>query len=208
MRKLFYIPIVHNQADLGSSVSQLSSEGEEKYGKDAWQNHIKSVDISWNNLEFEIYKQIGGIPFDKIKIYQDGLPIIGEIGIKIIKDASDKGSINYKIIDNLISKGANIELAENKDLLIKEYNLITDIIKSDTIDSKLKAYAMYQAMSEQLLLDRDKYISNQINLTLNDVGIAFFGAAHFIIDKLDSDIEVVIINMFKDQISLKIIQKI
>ena len=161
-----------------------------------------------NNLEFEIYKQIGGIPFDKIKIYQDGLPIIGEIGIKIIKDASDKGSINYKIIDNLISKGANIELAENKDLLIKEYNLITDIIKSDTIDSKLKAYAMYQAMSEQLLLDRDKYISNQINLTLNDVGIAFFGAAHFIIDKLDSDIEVVIINMFKDQISLKIIQKI
>jgi len=206
MKKLYYIPIVHNQADLGSSVSQLSLEGENKYGKDAWQNHIREVDISWNNLESEINSRIK-VSFDKIKIYQDGLPVVGEIGMKIIKDSVSKGSINYKIIENLINNGSKIELAENKDLLIKEYNLISDITKAETIEDKLKAYAMYQMVSDELLDDRDKFISNQINTTLDEVGVAFFGAAHSIIDKLDSDIEVIIINMFTDEISLKLITK-
>jgi len=198
MRKLFYIPIVHNQADLGSMGSELSLEGERKYGVEKWKKHLIEVDESWDKIENELIKKIKKI--DKIKIYQDGLPIIGEIGLKIIKDVAEKGSKNYQIIEKLIDKGAILEQAENKELLFKEYHLISDIINAKPED-KLKASLIYQSESIKLLNDRDEFIANQINTTLNEIGIAFFGSAHSIIDKLDKNIKIVEIKFF-DKISL------
>ena len=95
MKKLIYIPIVHNKADLGSLGSQLSLEGERKYGAIAWQNHLEQVDRSWDEIEIEISQLVKRRSFKKIKIYQDGLPIAGDIGAKIIKDTAEKGSKNY-----------------------------------------------------------------------------------------------------------------
>jgi hypothetical protein len=208
MKKLIYIPIVHNKADLGSLGSQLSLEGERKYGISLWQNHLEQVDKSWDEIEIEISKQLKKISFDKIKIYQDGLPVADGIGIKIVKDTAKKGSKNYNIIDNLLTRGAKLEIAENKEFLFKEYYLLSDISKAETHEKQLVAYLTYQELSQELLNDRDNYIANQINVTLNDgeIGIAFFGAAHSIIDKLNKDINVIVIQMFKDDISLNLIK--
>jgi hypothetical protein len=208
MKKLLYIPIVHNQADLGSLGSQLSLEGERKYGVSLWQNHLEQVDKSWDEIEIKISKQLKKISFDKIKIYQDGLPVAGDIGIKIVKDTAKKGSKNYIIIDNLLTQGAKLEIAENKEFLLKEYYLLSDISKAETHEKQLETYLTYQKLSQKLLNNRDNYIANQINVTLNDgeIGIAFFGAAHSIIEKLNKDIKVVVIQMFKDDISLNLIK--
>ena len=208
MKKLLYIPIVHNQADLGSLGSQLSLEGERKYGVSLWQNHLEQVDKSWDEIEIKISKQLKKISFDKIKIYQDGLPVAGDIGIKIVKDTAKKGSKNYIIIDNLLTQGAKLEIAENKEFLLKEYYLLSDISKAETHEKQLETYLTYQKLSQKLLNNRDNYIANQINVTLNDgeIGIAFFGAAHSIIEKLYKDIKVVVIQMFKDDISLNLIK--
>lgn len=208
MKRLLYIPIVHNQTDLGSLGSQLSLEGERKYGVSLWQNHLELVDKSWDEIEIEISKQLKKISFDKIKIYQDGLPVADDIGIKIVKDTAKKGSKNYNIIDNLLTQGAKLEIAENKEFLFKEYYLLSDITKTETPENILKAYLIYQNISQELLNDRDNYIANQINVTLNDgeIGIAFFGAAHSIINKLNKDIKVVVIQMFTDAISLNLIK--
>jgi len=104
MKKILYIPIVHNQADLGSLGSQLSLEGVKKYDVSLWHDHLEQVDKSWDEIEIEISKHLKKISFDKIKIYQDGLPAVYDIGIKIVKDAAKKGSKNYNIIDNLLCK--------------------------------------------------------------------------------------------------------
>jgi len=209
MKKLLYIPIVHNQADLGSLGSQLSLEGEKKYGVSQWYDHLQQVEKSWDEIEIEIFSQITENQPDKIKIYQDGLPIAGETGKRIIKDTADKGSKNYTIIDNLITRGAILEIAENKELLLKEYNLLSDISKADTPQKQLAAYLLYQDSSQGLLNDRDSFIANQINATLNDgeTGVAFFGAAHSITGKLNKDIEVIVIQKFTDEISMKLINK-
>ena len=132
MKKLLYIPIVHNKADLGSLGSRLSLEGARKYGVSAWQDHLEKIEKSWDEIEIEIYKKLKKRPFDKIKIYQDGLPAIGDIGIKIVKDAAANGSKNYSIIDGLLARGATLEIAENKDFLIREYSLLSDISKAET----------------------------------------------------------------------------
>lgn len=208
MKKLLYFPIVHNRADMGSAEDYLSLEGERKYGKDKWLNHIQQVEKSWNKIETEILKKIDDI--NKVKIYQDGLPLNGEIGMKIIKDVADKGSKNYQIINNLINLGAQLEIAENKELLIKEYNLTKNIINADTLETKLRTSLLYKETCDDLLIERDKYIANQINTTLNDgeTGIAFFGAIHSIKDKLDKNIKIITIQMFKDEISLNLITQI
>ncbi len=209
MKKLLCIPIVHNQADLGSLGSQLSLEGEKKYGVALWKDHLEKVEKSWDEIEIEISSQLKKISFNKVKIYQDGLPAAGDIGIKIIKDSAGKGSKNYSIINNLLTKGAKLEMAENKELLFKEYYLLSDINKADTPEKQLAAYLKYQELSQELLNNRDNYIASQINSTLNngEIGIAFFGAAHSIIDKLNEDINVTVIQMFKDEISLNLIKK-
>ncbi len=207
MKKLFHIPIIHNKADLGSLGSQLSLEGERKYGVSAWHDHLEQVDKSWDKIETEILKQVKKKSFEKIRIYQDGLPIAGETGRKIVKEAAENGSKNYSIIDGLLARGAILEVAENKEFLLREYSLLTGIRNAQTPEKQLEAYLSYQRMSQELLISRDNYVANQINTTLKEgeTGIAFFGAAHTIIDKLDYRIKVVVIQMFRDLISLSLV---
>jgi len=209
MKKLFYIPIVHNSADLGSLGSQLSSEGARKYGDSLWKDHLEQVDKSWNNVEIEIFKQLKRTPFTKVKIYQDGLPVVDEIGIKIVNDTAKNGSKNYLIIERLLARGAKLELAEDKALLLKEYYLLADINNAETPEKQMESFLTYQNMSQELLNSRDVFIANQINMTLQvgEWGIAFFGASHSIVDKINKDIKVVVIQMFKDSISLSLIKK-
>jgi hypothetical protein len=203
MRKLFYIPIVHNAADLGSLGAQLSAEGESKYGAARWQNHLEEVNNAWDMIEIEINTQLKDIPFANIKIYQDGLPVVGEIGLKIVQDAAAAGSKNYQIVETFLTKGASLIQAEDKALLLKEYSLLSAINKAEDPEKQVEAYMAYQLVSQELLNDRDRYISDQINLTLQDgeTGIAFFGAAHSIIPLLNNNIDVIVIKMFKDIIS-------
>lgn len=206
-KSLIYFPIVHTSNDMGSMSNALSLDGENKYGKDAWKNHLMSVDASWNKIEELINITIKDIIPTKIKIYQDGMPVNGEAGNRIVKQVSQMGSKNYKIIENLLSLGAILENAENKELLIKEYELFSNMINAKTTSEKLMANIIYLDLSKESLNNRDSHIANQINLTLNDgeIGIAFFGATHSIIEKLSDDIDVHVIKMFNDEISLKLI---
>lgn len=61
----------------------------------------------------------------------------------------------------------------------------------------------YQEAAQELLNKRDAYIANRINITLkkDELGIAFFGGKHSIVDRLDEDITITIIQEFKDKIS-------
>ncbi len=206
MKRLLYFPIVHNQTDLGSLGQSLSAEGGKKYGAAEWQEHIVEVDRAWNKIENEISGQLKQTTAEKLKIYQDGLPVVDATGIQIVKDTAQKGSINYAIIDRLLMQGAKLELAENIHLLMKEYQLLSDVAKAETQADIVKAYLMYTDAAAELLSERDAFIANQINTTLKEgeTGIAFFGAAHSITDKLNKDITVDIIRMFTDSISIKL----
>ena len=208
MKKLIYIPIVHSKADLGSLGSRLSLEGEQKYGASAWQDHISQVEKSWDDIENELFKKLKRTSFDRIRIYQDGLPVAGDIGVKIVKDAAGNGSKNYAIIERLLLSGAKLELAENKEYLLKEYYLLSDISKAETPEKQVESYLAYQKVARELLVSRDNFVAGRINETLNDgeTGIAFFGATHEITAKLNKDIKVVVIQMFKDVVSLNLIK--
>lgn len=190
MRKLILIRIVHSSADMGSVKEGLIEEGIAKLGKQRWEENQRRIEKFWDDVE----KEIDALPlnYSKVRIYQDGLPCGGELGLKIVNETAARGSRNYKIVKKLIEKGATIEATESPELLRKEYELIKAFATAVSEEEKAIARRRYDEVKDELKEERDRYIAGRINDTLKDseTGILFIGAFHDVASKLADDIEV------------------
>lgn len=189
MRKLLYIPILHSAADLGSIGSDVESRGTELIGPQRWEEHLKTINMFWDCIESYFH----GLGVTGFKIFQDGCAADGEIGQKIVNAAAAKGSRNYAIIRDLISKGAKIMKTEDISLVKKEATYISNLAKSKNLIEKLAAYLKYKSSKGKLLKERDAYIAKTINKSLEEgeTGVLFLGAFHNVVPKLARDIKVV-----------------
>ena len=180
MRALIYFPIIHSPQDLGS-LSQVASNIRTNEQQN---NYLDAVQQFWEMID----STIEGLRLDykTIKIYQDGLPVCGEIK-EIVADVAESGSLNHRLLQTLNQKGAMLIGTESPELLAREYALMTQM---------LSAVASTETCSEdaQTLLDlRDEYIAQRIDETLqnNEMGILFLGLMHNIEKKLPKDIVVI-----------------
>ncbi len=191
MRKLILIKIVHTSTDMGSMGEGLVKEGMAKIGREKWLENQRKIEKFWDDLEKEI--DALNLDYSRTRIYQDGLPCGGEIGLKIVRETADKGSRNYLIVRNLIEKGATIEATESPELLRKEYEHIKAIVTATSEKEKAEAIQKYEQIKDELMRERDDYIANAIDITLKDgeTGVLFIGAAHNVVSKLPEDIEVI-----------------
>ncbi len=191
MRRLFVIRIVHTPADMGSMSEGLIKEGIAKLGREKWLENQKKIESFWNEVEKEINSL--NLDYSKTRIYQDGLPCSGELGLKIVTETADKGSRNYQIVRNLIEKGAAIEATESPELLRKEYEHIKAIVTASSEKEKAEAERRYEQIKDELMRGRDDYVANAIDITLKagETGVLFIGAAHNVVLKLPKDIEVI-----------------
>jgi hypothetical protein len=191
MRKLVYIRIVHTAADMGSLSEKLQEEIVSRIGKEKWEENQRRIQEFWNELEKELFEL--KLDLEHTKIYQDGLPCGGEMGMKIVHITAKLGSQNYRLIEKLVENNAEIIATENPELLIEERNLLMDIYNSSTPEEKEKAKQRYEVRKKTLLQERDEYIASGINNTLQigETGILFIGAEHNVITGLAQDIEVI-----------------
>lgn len=191
MRKLVYIRIVHTAADMGSLSEKLQEEIVSRIGKEKWEENQSRIQEFWNELEKELFEL--KLDLEHTKIYQDGLPCGGEMGMKIVHITAKLGSQNYRLIEKLVENNAEIIATENPELLIEERNLLMDIYNSSTPEEKEKAKQRYEVRKKTLLQERDEYIASGINNTLQigETGILFIGAEHNVITGLAQDIEVI-----------------
>lgn len=191
MRRLFVIRIVHTSADMGSMSEGLIKEGIAKLGREKWLENQKKIEKFWTDVEKEINSL--NLDYGKTRIYQDGLPCGGELGLRIVRETADKGSRNYQIVRNLIEKGAAVEATENPELLRKEYEHIRAIVTAESEKEKAEAERRYEQIKDELMRGRDDYIANAIDITLKDgdTGVLFIGAAHNVVSKLPKDIGVI-----------------
>jgi hypothetical protein len=190
MRKLILIKIVHTSADMGSMGEGLIKEGMAKIGKEKWLENQRRIENFWNELENEIDGL--GLDYSRTRIYQDGLPCGGELGLRIVRETAQKGSRNYQIVRKLIERGAKIEATESPQLLRKEYEHIKAIISSTDMREKAEVMERYEMLKDKLIQERDAFIAKAIDSTLknDETGILFIGAAHNVIPLLAKDIEV------------------
>lgn len=194
MRELILIRIVHTSADMGSMEQELREEAIAKIGRERWEENQRRITKFWRDVE----KEIDGLNLDysRVKLFQDGLPSGGALGLRIVEETAAKGSPNYKILKKLIEKGARLEATESPDLLRKEYDHIKAFLTAPFEGEKAEARRRYDEIKNELMEERDQFIAKTINATLRDgeIGVLFIGAAHNVVSKLPNDIKVIILS--------------
>ena len=182
------IPIIHMSADLGTLAPAMDKRGIVELGKEFWLRHKETVAHFWSSIaEFFDSMEVKGC-----KIYQDGLIADGEMGIRIVEGGVKEGSKNYEIISGLLKRGATLVKTEDLSLVKKEYDSLSKIVCSKSSRGKIIASLRYKLIQNKLLKERDAFIAERIDKTLNDgeTGILFIGAYHDVIPKVPRDIEV------------------
>jgi len=196
-RELLYIPIVHTAADMGSAAGPLQAAWEQQLGK-GWEQHQAEVASYWRRARDELFgyleAKLGGrdAGCERVRIYQDGLPVGGEQARRIAEQVAARGSENYQIVQVLLERGAQLEQTEQAELLKEEYGLIRQVLAAQTPEEMVRRQRRYQERAAALLDERDEFIAGAIDRTLRsgEIGVLFIGALHQIAPKLPADIAV------------------
>jgi hypothetical protein len=156
-----------------------------KMGLQAWKRKKELIEQFWNDLEHAVDNL--KLPYSKIKVYQDGLPVTDRGNEQeIVNKLASTGSRNHELVNKLIKKGATLVGTESPDLLLVEYDLAMKTVKGATSSAE-----NLKVQGEEILKKRDGFIAKRINETLEpgEIGILFIGSLHNVIPLLDPDFE-------------------
>jgi len=191
MRTLIYVPIIHSVADMGSLGEELKRKSVSEFGENIWNKHTNTVNGYWEAIKS--YFENIDLYIKGTKVYQDGMFVDGEIGLKLISDGIKSGSKNSIIVSKLIERGAILVRTEDFQLVKAEYDFLQKIIKSKSNIKKLILLLRYKLSKPGLLRKRDKYIAGRIAETLasGESGILFIGAYHNVKRHLPKDLTLI-----------------
>ena len=129
-RRLIWVPIIHTQADLGSVSGAVKALYARKIGLKGWNRRVATIDDLWRRTREEIQSALGGdMDYRTVRLYQDGLPNCG-YEFRIVRDMIEAGSMNHRLLLELMEKGARLMGTESPELLIEEYELVRGVLRS------------------------------------------------------------------------------
>jgi hypothetical protein len=190
IRTLIYIPIIHTETDMGTLSESVKKSTLQKFGRRGLKRKTGMVDTLWTEIERKF--DALALTYDKVRLYQDGLPVCGR-ETSIVTELAKAGSRNHRLLLVLMKRGARIMGTESLGLLMEEYELDKQILAPRGARGKAVMESSRKALIDSLLKRRDKFISDRINGTLcaGETGILFIGMLHSLHNKLDSDIHVI-----------------
>lgn len=188
MRRLVYVPIVHTMVDMGSQAQTLKEESVRRLGAGQWQKSRLVIEEVWKGIGEKLLTL--QLPWERVRIYQDGLPLSGK-ELEIAQEVAAQGSRNYQIVMELVRRGARLMGTESPELLTREYAHIKRIAEARTDAEREEARRRYAAESAQLLKERDAFIARRIAETLEEgeVGLLFLGMMHEVDRLLPEEIQ-------------------
>lgn len=186
-KTLIYFPIVHSQADMGALGESVRKASLKRIGRLGWKRKQDLIERFWTEVEQAINKL--DLAFDRVRIYQDGLPV-SDREADIVAELAGTGSRNHALVLRLVGKGAKLMGTESPELLLEEYELAKKRFASGEPGGEDQAA---KSLSNSLLNRRDQFIAHRINETLcpEETGIIFLGMLHSPEQWLDKDIRVV-----------------
>lgn len=189
MRRLIYVPIIHTMADMGSTSEALRQESIRRFGVESWERSRRVIDDVWEGIRTKLL--IRNLPWERVKIYQDGLPVSGK-ELEIARDVAAQGSKNYQIVLELVDKGAKLIGTESPELLLREYAHVKQIAEAQADAERKEAKRSYAAESAEILKARDTFIVQRIVETLEEgeVALLFLGMIHEVDRLLPEGIQV------------------
>ena len=189
-RTLIYIPIIHTQADMGNLGESVRRETLMKLGKQSLKRKLDLINNVWAEIEKVIDRL--ELPYETVRLYQDGLPVCGR-EIEIVTELAKSGSLNHQLLIRLMERGAKLMGTESSEFLLEEYGLIKEMVSAGAVFEKGPTRARRKAVADAVLGKRDQYVADCINKTLQsgETGILFLGALHSLKNRLDTDIRVI-----------------
>lgn len=190
MRRLLLVPIVHDEADLGRSGAVLAQESARLAGEGRWAVHRGSLCRFWE----QVAAYLGTFEPRRLKVYQDGLPSDGSVGRRIVEEAAERGSENYRLVLELLNRGAELRRTEDPQLLLQEHQHLLGLLGQAAGGQGWDAQ-QYRSQRNRLLKARDGFIARTIDATLKEgeVGVLFMGAEHRVASGLPADIAVEVV---------------
>jgi hypothetical protein len=204
MRTLYYVPIIHSSADLGSLGKAVSQRGETYLGAATWQEHLRVVEAFWNAIaryflawghDAASCPHLGDAAscphLAGTKLYQDGMVAEGEVGAAIVAEGVKSGSPNYRLLHELMNRGAILVKTEDFALVKEELDRLLQVTRAKTTGQKIAAFAKYRLVRDRLLDKRDRFIAARIAESLgpDETGILFIGAYHDVQARLPKDVK-------------------
>lgn len=189
-RTLIYFPIIHTRQDMGDFGESIRQAAVRLLGKHSLIQKDQMVDRIWTAIEQAINAL--DLQFEKVRLYQDGLPVCGR-EMEIIADLAGTGSRNHRLLMQLTRKGAALMGTESPELLLEEYHLIKQTVSGRHGTTGAETARKRHEGADNLLKKRDQFIAQRINDTLgpDETGIIFLGMLHGLEGRLDPDILVV-----------------
>jgi hypothetical protein len=186
---LVWIPIIHSPADLGSVGGTVRQLHVREGGEVQWDAHVGAIEAFWRTVREEIENL--HLDYRRVRLYQDALPNWGREE-DIIRDLASMGSPNYRLLLDLMEKGAALTGTECPELLIEEYCLARQILGSLHGSEHGHRAERHKELSDAVLLRRDRYIAQQVAATLRtgETGLIFLGGLHSLDGLLPADMEV------------------
>jgi hypothetical protein len=171
---------------LSHAIKQITIQ---KLGQEGWERNVSLIDEIWTRVEAAI--DSWSLPYQRVRVYQDGLPVCGR-EVEIVTELAKAGSRNHRLLLRLKERGATIMGTESAELLVAEYKLVKQILDAGPSPKALQLEARYKALSQSLLRRRDKAIAERINSTLGpgETGLLFMGMLHAVENCLAKDIHV------------------
>lgn len=189
MRRLIYVPIIHSMVDMGSQAEALKQESIRRFGAERWAKSRQVIEEVWEGIRAKLLALT--LPWERVRIYQDGLPVSGK-ELEIARDVAAQGSKNYQLVMEQVGKGARLMGTESPELLIREYAHIKRIAEAPFEAEREEAKRRYAAESQEILKERDTFIARRIAETLEEgeVGLLFLGMLHEVDRLLPEGIQV------------------
>lgn len=191
MRRLLDVPIIHSPADLGSAAGALAQRSAALAGDRRWLFHRETNARSWEGIGAFLLSLDARL----LRIYQDGLAAEGEAGRRVVQEAAGRGSENYRLVLDLLDRGALLRRTEDPLLLWQEREMVRRSLQHGESSQGQQGD---RREGERLLRERDQAIAQAISATLQEgeLGVLFLGAYHDVAPHLAGDITV---EMVKDR---------
>lgn len=188
MRTLLHIPILHAEADMGSLAPALRQESIALWGEQRWSRHLEVVAGFWD----QVSRHVLSLGPASLRVYQDGLAVDGDLGVRLLAQAASRGSPNYRLLLELVRRGAALQKTEDAELLIQERQNLMEALGDQAPAGSGLDRTVYERKRDSLMAARDRAIGETISKTLlpTETGILFLGAYHQPFPHLAADIRV------------------
>lgn len=179
---------------MGALGDRIRQQLVHRFGEQWWRSKTSLVDRIWEDIETTLLNV--NLPYDHVRIYQDGLPICGR-EFDIVRELAAAGSRNHRLLLEMARRGALIMGTESGELLVEEYSRIQRLLGTSRVPTQQKEV---KASGNALIERRDRFVANRIDTTLarGELGIVFMGSLHSVARFLPEDIRVVALVPFAD----------